>query len=390
MPYYSHNREDEVHDFDEYDPTPYGGGYDQALTYGRPLAPSEETCYPSSSAPDDQDDYERPDLSSYREPSAYADEALNNEYSSYERRKPRPGFGGGGRPDHDGGEGGGEYGSRPGRPQYGSAEPQSEYGSRPGRPQYGSEEPQSEFGSGYGRKPEYQAPESDFGSGFGRKPEYQAPESEFGSGYGRKPEYEAPEPEFGSGYGRKPEFEGGPGYGRKPSYGEEESGGSSPPRRPGFGRPGGYGEEETEEKPSYGRSEYQEPPRRPSSYETPETEEYGRPKYGRPGYETPETEEFGRPSYGRGEEQEYRKPKPSYGRGSDDEDSERRHQRRGSDDEDSEHRRGHGGEGYGRKKYVRISDFKCPLQFLRLHNVCVVSVLLCTLVSAFPVLDEFP
>nr|XP_011463611.1 PREDICTED: uncharacterized protein At5g39570-like [Fragaria vesca subsp. vesca] len=132
---------------------------------------------------------------------AYADEALNNEYSSYERGKPRPGFGGG-RPDHDGGEGGGEYGSSPGRPQYGSVKPQSEYGSRPSRPQYGSEEPQSEFGSGY----------------------------------------------------EKPEFEVEPGYGRKPSYGEEESGGSSPPRRHGSG---GYGREETEEKPSYGRSSYE-------------------------------------------------------------------------------------------------------------------------------------
>ena len=35
-------------DFDEYDPTPYGGGYDQVLTYGRPLEPTDETFYPSS------------------------------------------------------------------------------------------------------------------------------------------------------------------------------------------------------------------------------------------------------------------------------------------------------------------------------------------------------
>ncbi|KAK9124893.1 hypothetical protein Scep_013739 [Stephania cephalantha] len=35
-------------DFAEYDPTPYGGGYDIAATYGAPLAPSVSTCYPHS------------------------------------------------------------------------------------------------------------------------------------------------------------------------------------------------------------------------------------------------------------------------------------------------------------------------------------------------------
>ncbi|KAJ1396604.1 hypothetical protein SESBI_32528 [Sesbania bispinosa] len=34
--------------FDEYDPTPYGGGYDIAETYGKPLSPSDEICYPHS------------------------------------------------------------------------------------------------------------------------------------------------------------------------------------------------------------------------------------------------------------------------------------------------------------------------------------------------------
>lgn len=43
-------RADEVADFDEYDPTPYGGGYDIALIFGRPLPPSEDTCYPISTA----------------------------------------------------------------------------------------------------------------------------------------------------------------------------------------------------------------------------------------------------------------------------------------------------------------------------------------------------
>lgn len=34
--------------FEEYDPTPYGGGYDIAQTYGKPLPPSDKTCYPRS------------------------------------------------------------------------------------------------------------------------------------------------------------------------------------------------------------------------------------------------------------------------------------------------------------------------------------------------------
>lgn len=33
-------------EFEEYDPTPYGGGYDPVTTYGKPLPPSEATCYP--------------------------------------------------------------------------------------------------------------------------------------------------------------------------------------------------------------------------------------------------------------------------------------------------------------------------------------------------------
>ncbi|KAB5533908.1 hypothetical protein DKX38_016994 [Salix brachista] len=35
-------------DFEEYDPTPYDGGFDLAATYGKPLPPSAETCYPRS------------------------------------------------------------------------------------------------------------------------------------------------------------------------------------------------------------------------------------------------------------------------------------------------------------------------------------------------------
>ncbi|XP_047342266.1 uncharacterized protein LOC124945811 [Impatiens glandulifera] len=35
-------------DFLEYDPTPYGGGYDQILTYGEPLQASNKICHPRS------------------------------------------------------------------------------------------------------------------------------------------------------------------------------------------------------------------------------------------------------------------------------------------------------------------------------------------------------
>lgn len=36
-------------EFEEYDSTPYGGGYDITLTYGKSLPPSDEICYPRSS-----------------------------------------------------------------------------------------------------------------------------------------------------------------------------------------------------------------------------------------------------------------------------------------------------------------------------------------------------
>ncbi|KAL1537423.1 hypothetical protein AAHA92_29937 [Salvia divinorum] len=42
------NVEFSIPEFEEYDPTPYGGGYDQAMTYGKPLPPSDRICYPRS------------------------------------------------------------------------------------------------------------------------------------------------------------------------------------------------------------------------------------------------------------------------------------------------------------------------------------------------------
>ncbi|KAL8259374.1 hypothetical protein R6Q59_027327 [Mikania micrantha] len=35
-------------EFEEHDPTPYGGGYDIVSVYGKPLLPSDQTCYPRS------------------------------------------------------------------------------------------------------------------------------------------------------------------------------------------------------------------------------------------------------------------------------------------------------------------------------------------------------
>ncbi|MFX9845216.1 hypothetical protein ABTP16_04810, partial [Acinetobacter baumannii] len=218
---------EEVDDFDEFDSTPYGGGYDIALTYGRPLDHSDEICYPNTSSNSDDFDYDRPQFTSSAEPSAYDDEALENEYKSYDRPKARPGFQpGSARPG-----GGGEYGSGGGSGYRGRPErkqEESEYGS-------GYEEPKPAYGSGYGRKSEYAEPEAEYeepkpeyGSGYGRKPESE----EYGSGYGRKSEYEEPKPEYGSGYGRKSESEEyGSGYGRKSEYEEPK-----PEYGSGYGR----------------------------------------------------------------------------------------------------------------------------------------------------------
>ncbi|KAF2299419.1 hypothetical protein GH714_031885 [Hevea brasiliensis] len=88
MPYYTRNKDD-INCFNEYNPRPYIGGYDMALTYGRPISASEETCYPRSSSANEID-YDYPDFTWYVEPSAYNDDHLQEEYTSYARPKPRP------------------------------------------------------------------------------------------------------------------------------------------------------------------------------------------------------------------------------------------------------------------------------------------------------------
>lgn len=138
MPYYTNN-EDDVDDFNDYDPTPYSGGYDITVTYGRSLPPSDETCYPLSSRSGDAFEYQRPVFShSHEEPAAYGDQAVSTEYSSYARPKTRPE--GGKRPEYGGS--GSEFGRKPESGGYGGGRTEVEYGRKP----------ESEHGSGYGRR----------------------------------------------------------------------------------------------------------------------------------------------------------------------------------------------------------------------------------------------
>ncbi|KAJ6707837.1 hypothetical protein OIU85_028135 [Salix viminalis] len=237
MPFFSRGDDDQVDDYDEYDPTPYGGGYDITLTYGRPFPSSDETCYPINSA-SGEIDCDRPHYSSYSEPSAYADEALETEYNSYARPKPPPGS---------------TYGG-----------PQPAYGFQPGM-----NRPGSEYGSDGYVKPaseEYgRIPESDYGPDGNGKPQGE----EYGSGYGRRPEseyesgdHERPS-EYGSGYGRRQESEYGSMYetmrghrvrnmdlAKRSSHGRQEGGGE-------FGRPS-HGSRRSDDDDEDRRSKYRD------------------------------------------------------------------------------------------------------------------------------------
>ncbi|KAI8031481.1 Uncharacterized protein LOK49_LG01G03460 [Camellia lanceoleosa] len=88
MSYYpkGHQDGDDVNDFDN---IPYGGGHDIALTYSHPFSPLENTCFPTTSTfTSSSFDYDCPQYSSYSQPFAYTDEALDNEYKSYARPAP--------------------------------------------------------------------------------------------------------------------------------------------------------------------------------------------------------------------------------------------------------------------------------------------------------------
>ncbi|KAG7017696.1 hypothetical protein SDJN02_19562, partial [Cucurbita argyrosperma subsp. argyrosperma] len=389
MPYYT--RDDEaVDDFDEYDPTPYGGGFDLFLTYGRPISPCEDTCYPHSAGNDDEFDYERPQFESNAQPSAYGDDALQAEYSSYSRPKPHS-YCAPPRPVEQEYGSGGYESARP-QPAYGYQQSGSEYGSEG----YGrkSESEQQEYGSGgYRRKQESESYGSEeYGSGgYGRK---QESESYGSGGYGRKQESESygsggyggrqESDSYGSGggYGRKQEsdsygsggyggrqesdsygsggyggrqesdsYGSGGGYGRKQESDSYGSGGYGRRQESeSYGSGGGYGRREEGESESYGSGGYRRQSEseeygsgRKQSYgeeegsggygkQEYESSGYRREKYERPNYGD---EERMRPSYGRSEEEDYRKP--SYA-------------------EDEEREYAYGEEGYGRKKYGGDSD----------------------------------
>ncbi|WOL05138.1 hypothetical protein Cni_G13861 [Canna indica] len=261
-------RDEAVDDFDEYDPTPYGGGYDLGLTYGRPLPPSEEICYPISSS---NVDYDRTHYSSGSVPSAYgaSDEGYGEAQYGHSRPKPQPAYDF--RPQQEVDEGGvGDYGGGR-RPQPGPG-----YG-RPG-------------GVGYGGSDEYR---SDYGSGRPKRDEHPSYGQEDGSGYGGGG--------YGYGHDQGPktyrEEEGGQGYGYGSKYrggGEYGSGGGNQYQSGGYG----YGAKPSYEKPVYGTEEETGGFNRPTRYGADQGEGYGRPSYGSPAYDPGQGEGYGRPSYG--------------------------------------------------------------------------------------------
>lgn len=301
---------DATDDFDDYDPTPYGGGYDLALTYGRPLQPSEETCYTISSS--SGVDYNRPQYSSGSVPSAYGGGGYGAPEHGYSMTKPQPAYGFQPQQEvEEGGSGGyGGFGGRrpehkPGHDYGGNQEYGSGYGGgRPNREEesgyglgYGGGKPkrdeESEYGSGYGGGRPKRDEESEYGSGYGGGRPKRDDESEYGSGYsGGRPKrdeygYDQPKPYgvegagqgYGYGTGNKDQAVGEYGYGGGQSYQSEDSYGS----KPSYERPSYGGEEET------GRHN------RPGRYD--QGEEYGRPSYGNPGYDPNQGEGYGRPSY---------------------------------------------------------------------------------------------
>ncbi|KAH7288829.1 hypothetical protein KP509_31G045100 [Ceratopteris richardii] len=216
--------------YEEYDPTPFSGGYDQVALYGRPRSPSAETCYPKSEV--SHHGYGGHGYG-YNEKPSRIEQVVDEERPTFQSEDPPHGadefgYSGYGRPPPSS-FGGGGYGSGYGRPKPSSYE-------------------QEEGEYGYGRpKPSHEGGE-EYGSGFG------------GSEYG---EYEARPPAGGGRFGEHGGWrpEGGDGFGGRFGGGEGEGHGGR--------RPGGYGEEE---RPSFfgdeppPPSEYQPRPPRPSYF----------------------------------------------------------------------------------------------------------------------------
>ncbi|GJN22253.1 hypothetical protein PR202_gb09805 [Eleusine coracana subsp. coracana] len=138
-------RADEVADFDEYDPTPYNGGYDIALTFGRPLPPSDETCYPivSTTSSTSSSSYDRPQQHGGQpheeEAHGYGRKGHgdDDDEQGYRKPKPKPAYG----DDDDG-----DQGYRKPKPAYGGDDDEHAYRKPKPAAAYGDERPS------YGRK----------------------------------------------------------------------------------------------------------------------------------------------------------------------------------------------------------------------------------------------
>ncbi|XP_020112126.1 uncharacterized protein At5g39570-like [Ananas comosus] len=130
---------DDVNDYVEYDPTPYGGGYDISLTFGQPLPPSDDICYPISSSQSTSSssaaDSNRAQYSSDSAASSYYADSTDSGDRRYGRPRPKPQCA-----YNSGGDGGG-YGMSE---EYGHGERPSSY-----------ERPSYEEESGTHAKPSY-------------------------------------------------------------------------------------------------------------------------------------------------------------------------------------------------------------------------------------------
>ncbi|MCO5558665.1 hypothetical protein L7F22_012251 [Adiantum nelumboides] len=254
---YPKSRGEDPLNYDEYDPTPFSGGYDQVALYGRPKSPSQETCYPvSETSHHESGSYGGGYGDGYSSKPSRPNYGVDEERPTYKDENPPHGS------DEFAASGYGKpsYGSKPSYNEeeggYGGVKPSS-YEEGGG---YGGHNPSSYeegggggYGSGYSRpNPSYGGgEEGGFGSGYGGpKPSYGGEKGGFGSGHGRpKPSYEEGGPEFASGYGEGEEG----GYGRRPGA--------------GYGRPHGEGYGGYEERPPPEDDRFGHGGRRPGQYE---------------------------------------------------------------------------------------------------------------------------
>lgn len=265
-----------VDSFDGYDPTPYSGGFDLSLTYGRPLQPSDEICYPVSG----------PHTSVFKTGNAQKSDCCgllrpgfqlqpqpvsNTGYPSYGHQSYGHRGGGGGASDYGSG-----YGGCPQFQDYGST-----YGQGCHHPQH--QEFRSEYGSGYesGRKPQY-------GYEYGREGSKHHGDEGYGaSGYGRREEEGYGRQGFGGNEYRRSEEEVG-GEGRHRKNNDYVYGGNTSYVRPSHG----VGEEENAKFRSYGYGEKGSGGYKNSSY----GDEYQSTGYRKPSYYAGEEGEGNGPS----------------------------------------------------------------------------------------------